>query len=1569
MSTKICFDKIRTYKGNQHHAFEELICQLARLSRPESADYFVRKEGSGGDAGVECFWKLKDGSEHAWQAKYFFKLEASQWKQISNSVETALEKNPKLSKYYICLPLDRTDQRKENQESQLDKWYEKVKGWKKTANSKNMSVEFVFWGASEILDMLSTDNSHFSGRALYWFNYPVLQIQHLKSIAEKSKTSLGDRFSPKLNIDLPIAKSFDGIGLTPNWHKRFLSIANKWFETLQNLKLKSEEVNQNNISSAEKSSKNYIEEIDDILKTIITKVDTLSVLLRKIIKENTLFAKHDELKKIVADIPIKRKYGSDRSNSAQEIRYYLNKFMDAHSELFYFLSSKDMEAFSKKSMLLSGDAGAGKSHLLCDITLNRLADNLPTLFLLGQHYAGGDPLKFISNALDLNNHSHKKVLGALDALGETHSTRTLIIIDAINEGLHNEEWQNYIIILITELQQYPHIAFVFSCRSTYLNYLLPDQTKEMTTEIEHRGFPEPTDIYKYLEKQNIFVPNVPLMSPEFFNPLFMKIVCKILTTKGTNKFPTGLTGIKKLFDSYIDAVSIIINKKKKYIEREKIVLKALYLFALKLFPNNLYGLPIDEARQIIQSVDQNSNQGEPLLNELLKEGILSEDIISLKKEENLENGYEYRPIVRFTYQRFSDYFISESLVKKEIYKKPKKLQKIIIRLRYFIHTILFRKNFLLETEELKLYFKNNTPLGNLFFDNKIYFFKGIIESLFVYIADKFKVELYDLVERDNKMPFFEEALKSSFLWRSSNAWTQRTFDLLLQMPFVHFHSPTLEVVLKLSTEPNHPCNADFLHEVLLIKRTLVDRDRLWSTHIFFSYHYGEDFTIKNLINWPHSANLQNIESESVRLYAITLIWFTTSSHRELRDKATKSAIVILSKYPTHLLKLMDQFSDVDDLYVRERLYAVAYGVAVNIEDTDLIKKIAEKTYEQLFKAGKPVPHILLRDYARSILEFAYNKKLLSDEIDPESFRPPYKSNWPIENPMDSEIDTLVNNNKLHRSIYHSLMGPIGDFGIYTMNCVHKFSPTSLTEKCPETGIELQRKFINTLSDKQKVLYRGDLKNNRFMKKQQEKQIKDFKEEFKNKFGKEFDEEYINMTRVDRTDNRYDKYLAQYNFLTDKHEEQLSKEKNKFIKTLTEEQREEKRWLFDHKGLFDDSFMDNSPAAFSRKWAKRWICKQVYEMGWSKDLFETFDTDHVFSLRYRGKKDIERIGKKYQWIALHKLLAHLADNVHYIGGYDDKKQYEGPWQLFQRDIDPTCYLRKTKSDTPIENTPKCWWQPYLTQFPEKTIEKQQKWFESKNNIPDFKNLLQVRNPDDDNLWTVLFNFVIQQKDVSPITIEETDFHKLELWFRINTIVILEKDRKVFLKKFKSKDLRGLDLISSQTGFLKEHCINNNNIKDEWCKELRTNNSVCEIKHFIPVRHYTWEGEDHSMDNSISVYLPSPILIDKLNLSYPPKQFEYWKNKNNAHVFTDPSVCSTGPSSALIKTDIFNSWLAQEKLCLIWLIGGEKRIYGTKYRTYQIHEFSGVYFIDNNQITGNIWFLNMFPTSTQCKALSE
>ena len=1258
------FNNIRTHKGSKDNGFEELVCQLARLHRPENARDFIRKEGSGGDAGVECFWKLNDDSEYGWQAKYF--LKEVKWGQISESVETALKNHPKLKKYYICLPLDRTDQRQKKKKSQLDKWNEKVKEWEEVADSENMKVKFEFWGASEIVSMLSTDDPHFSGRALYWFKEPILQIQQFKDIAKNSEQSLGDRFSPELNVDLPIGKSFDGVGLTPNWYKRFYSVAENWLKKLQDLK-----------SIINKTDNQLKKKRWDPIKEYIF---NLELVLNKTIKANSLYENKEKIKETIQDLEqnIRKENNSDRT-----IQRY--QFNNATYELLNFLFSEDMEAFSTKSMLLSGDAGMGKSHLLCDITLNRLEENLPTLFLLGQHYEGGNPLKFISDSLDLNNNRYKIVLGALDALGEAYSTRTLIIIDAINEGSKKEDWKDQIVKLIHELAKYPNIGFVFSCRSTYIQYLLPqfgssgkNQSKaKLPVEIKHTGFSDPSHhiIHEYLKKQNILIPDISLMKSEFSNPLLLKIYCKIIRTIGKGKLPEGVEGTRKIFECYINAVSKTINGKKKYRPNEKIILEALRAFALRLFPDNLHGLSLNETRDTIKSIDPKPETGD-LLNELINEGILSEDI------------YRQRPIVRFTYERFSDYFISENLIVEDTRKNNKYITFFRNLLNCFFYKIILKKKYSFHLEKLKPYFKKEIKIETIFLDNHIYKFGGIIEALFVCLAERFKLELFDYlidVEEKKKQWLLQEPFFNSILWRSSKSFTEKTFKLLGQIQRDDLTSPKVDILLNLSIIPEHPWNAYFLDRQLK-KKELHERDHFWSIYVALSDKMS---SLIKIIDWSLNKNLDDVSKKRLELTAIVLLWTTTCTNRKTRNDATIGLARVFAHIPEKIPKFLKEYNNVNDPYLVERLYAAVYGAVLVQKENKFVKKIADIVYQTVFKNNKPYPHILIRDYARGILEYANYKKLLDESINLSIFRPPYQSDWPIKDPSQEEINKLEDYN-FPSKIKDSVMGFLGDFGKYTMSCVHNWSSIPLTEKL-KTGIDIHTEFANNLPD----------------------------EALRNRYLDCISKTVSGSQNPSEWKEELDKRssLENYNSIRES-QEKLFKDVNITLNEVSKE----------HFKRLSEIPIDNKPLTFNKELAQRWVLKKAYELGWSKELFREFEEQiPCINDIIRDQTKTERIGKKYQWIAFHELLARMSDNLHWIDeNYPDKdsSKFYGPWQISKRDLDPTFWKLKHKDSNNICNTP--WWKPYNPPFSQGNLDAKKEWL--KDTIPPFSDLVRVSSKD-------------------------------------------------------------------------------------------------------------------------------------------------------------------------------------------------------------------------------------------------
>ncbi|XZF65015.1 MAG: hypothetical protein ACSI46_10145 [Gloeotrichia echinulata DVL01] len=104
---EINFQQIRPYNGGLTDAFEELCCQIFhRLSDNSIQNFqlpkgsqFQRFRGAGGDGGVEAIWILPNGDKWGLQAKYFDKLEASQFKQLNKSLQTAVKNHPELTQY------------------------------------------------------------------------------------------------------------------------------------------------------------------------------------------------------------------------------------------------------------------------------------------------------------------------------------------------------------------------------------------------------------------------------------------------------------------------------------------------------------------------------------------------------------------------------------------------------------------------------------------------------------------------------------------------------------------------------------------------------------------------------------------------------------------------------------------------------------------------------------------------------------------------------------------------------------------------------------------------------------------------------------------------------------------------------------------------------------------------------------------------------------------------------------------------------------------------------------------------------------------------------------------------------------------------------------------------------------------------------------------------------------------------------------------------------------------------------------------------------------------------------
>lgn len=977
------WNKLRPFNGDVKYGFEELICQLARAEQIENKTKFLRVAAP--DGGVESYCILTDNSEYGWQAKFFSKMENSQWNQIDKSFKSAFEKHPNLVKYYICIPLDRADPRitiskgerkGKRVEHFMDKWNKKVVEWQEYVKLKGREIEFEYWGHSEIFDRLSKEEN--KGKLYYWFEIEEFSDDWFKKRLAENIRNLDKRYTPKLNFDLPIGRVFDGIARDNNFTTQFNSYLHEIIRTFNKV-IKPIDVEE--VKEYEDTIISLIREFRQECELIdfkeITPIDNnkLSSILQTA-KENIY-----NLIEQLYDLETKNNNEKHTEFRSDEYKYrgHINDFNNLNSsisEFIVFLNSPNLHLSNNPVMLLSGVAGVGKSHLLADIAKKREERNQYSILLLGQHFTDEEPWSQIKKQLQLKC-DIDIFLSVFNSKAEACQNRILILIDAINEGEGKKLWYNYIAGFIERIKKYKYLGVVFSVRTSYENIIIPEsliENKELV-KVEHKGF----ENYEYeasklfFENYEIIQPRIPLLDPEFSNPLFLKLFCEGLFRKGLKEIPDGYEGISVILNFYLESINLIVSIKHNIPIELNLIQKVAVLIASQIAENDKPHLKYEDAYHIIIEFAKvysiiNASQ---LLQDIISEGILTKNI----SWESRSIQYE---VVYFSYEKFGDHLICSYLIEHYIDKT-----------------------------NLGGSFKEGSRLYKIFEnENTVFFNRGIVEALSIQLPEKFGIELYEVAPQIKKIKEASKIFIDSIIWRKGETFHKKNLDYVNDT-LINKHGLYdyfLSKILLITSHPKHFFNSDFLHKYLM-EFTMADRDAWWTQLVHKQYPgYPDDKSpIKRMIDWAWSDDKrESISDESIRLMCQTMIWFLTSTNRTLRDSATKSIICLLQDRIHILTQLINKFKNVNDRYVLQRVYAIAYGCAVRTSNIESLEILGNCVFENIFKEEYVIPDVLLRDYARGVIEFAIVKgHKFSFEI--QQIRPPYKSKLPNSYPTNQEI--------------------------------------------------------------------------------------------------------------------------------------------------------------------------------------------------------------------------------------------------------------------------------------------------------------------------------------------------------------------------------------------------------------------------------------------------------------------------------------------------------------------------------------------------------------------------------------
>lgn len=643
----------------------------------------------------------------------------------------------------------------------------------------------------------------------------------------------------------------------------------------------------------------------------------------------------------------------------------------------------------------------------------RLADertqaSLPTVIACGVQFGNGDPWAQLISAMGLNC-DQDEFLGALNAAGEARGTRALVIIDALNESGDPTLWQTQLAGMQETVQQYPFLALCVSLRKDFVEVSLPQpsETAEQMPRITATGFAghETQAAAKIFRHFEVPAPAIPLLVPEFANPLFLVTMAEAISRTGISTIPADLS-LRWVFDLWLTGINTTLARRLDYDPTEARVQKAVLQLAAAMVEEGRKWLSEEHGKAILSAVHPETAWSRSLVQALLSEGVIERS--PTYSRDNASGTYVPQLCFRFTFDRFTDHIIARSVMGRHPSAAALK-------------AVCHHTNTADDDSE---------DACGLELD------PGLLRALAIELPEdtRFGCELYTIIDAPDSTRRVHQAMLESLHWRSPRSigpelvgwvrdrWRER------RSARARVQRDWLARMVELSLRPGHPLNADFLHSELG-SVAMADRDYSWSRLLTLEVE-GDD-AVHRLIDWCRADPVTGMDSESARLALTVLAWIFATSNRFLRDRATKASVALLEQHPRLAAAWLLRFGDVEDVYVVERVLAACYGFATRTSDKGSLRELATAVRRRVQEGKIPV-HLAARDYARGIVEFAADHHVLPAQRLKLMTWP--RSAWPASTSTLADWRHLTDgdwkSNQGLRDIYRSVFD--GDFGTYVI---------------------------------------------------------------------------------------------------------------------------------------------------------------------------------------------------------------------------------------------------------------------------------------------------------------------------------------------------------------------------------------------------------------------------------------------------------------------------------------------------------------------------------------------------------
>ena len=1020
-----------------------------------------------------------------------------------------------------------------------------------------------------------------------------------------------------------------------------------------------------------------------------------------------------------------------------------------------------LELMKKGVLIVTGNMGTGKSHIVASYIENKCFKNKnEAILILGQHLNDNKLFKLqIKEILEINE-NFERFIKLLDAKGKEKNIFIPIFIDAINESLYNMNWKNELNGIISIIKEYKYVKLIITLRTDYTKLCLPENMEnEFVERIQHNGFQDEEDIYSIINEifhyYGVPIPLFPMINDEYTNPLFIISFCKLVRDYKIDILIQNYTSFRTIFEKYISMINERLSRRFNY---------------------NVENHLLDEViKNIVEYMVEKS-----------KLYITQKEFCTIEKD--LLQNYGIAPI------KLIDILRSEGLIFKSIYAKDE-----IIYFSYDQYNSILKADLLFEKvkDGNKL---NVEKLKSLIMETMD---SDVLKNIFILIGNEYGIEIYDLFDFskdvDNDFKIIN-AYMLSLLWRKKDNFDKnlkfKLFINIINEKYTWLISDYNDLFYYCASIEDSPFNIYYYNEQLK-KMSLAERD--------FKYTIRLNFGIATrMALYCLKADMKGLNSNSRIMLAITLSWFLASPNRYLRDISTKALVNLLTDNIETMIKLIENFKNVDDLYIMERVYASCYGAVLRSDNTKKLEELLDIVYQNVFDIEEVTPNIIVRYYAKNLI--LYGKfKGMNIEFDLNRIYAPYNSKWYEVIPTNDEIKSY------------------------------------------------------------KIDYKKINKNNRYL--------------------------YAQNEIIDSMLTEDAKELGMYGDFG--------------------------RYYF---GANISEWKQNFP---SEQILSNIAIKRIFDFGYDVEKFGNYDMWQRERCGYdRHEHRFERIGKKYQWLALYEIIAKLQDNYKYLKGIDNENEKEEKgisyynWKGEEVSFSKATYKEQIYEEcnpfllnidvTNLIELPK-------VKFSQLKMNIDKKWFkEDLSNIQDI-----IENGE--------FISLNVSKRLNKKTLELCENKGLCGDYKYDSQMTVVYQAYLYRNK--------LDLNESEKEGMFRGIYSSNDLllleypwKYKTIKEFNEQRDNCYITNY----DYSYNSEyDMTEEDTSGIIQPSRYIIDLLELKQGNDG--YWYDNNNKVVCYD-TILENGESEFIIKKDCLIEVLKKNNLKIMWMGYVEKK-YKDNLREYR------------------------------------